>query len=201
MFLYLNWVYTDIVGKNIWYLKPTRQAALINSTWKTCLNSIKITGLWYLPVFQNTKFSNMKRLNLTIRSSVKLLFRAKAGTTKMPSTSDFFDSTKNSARPLFWDISGLKLSQLMYSIKLGTMNLRPPIISQVPRPMSTPLFSSGEERMFRKPVKNFLLLFTPHGAGFGSSAPLGPRWSDNAQQGSSVHKPAPFKFQHPAGLK
>ena len=39
------------------------------------------------------------------------------------------------------------------------------------------------------------------GGRLGSSAPLGPRWSDNAQQGSNVHKPAPFKFQHPAGLK
>ena len=34
----------------------------------------------------------------------------------------------------------------------------------------------------------------------GSSAPLGPRWSDNAQQGSNVHKPAPFKFPQPADL-
>ena len=34
----------------------------------------------------------------------------------------------------------------------------------------------------------------------GSSAPLVPRWSDNARQGSKVHKPAPFKFQQPADL-
>ena len=38
-------------------------------------------------------------------------------------------------------------------------------------------------------------------AGFGSSAPLGPRRSDNAQQGSNVHKPAPLKFPHPADLE
>ena len=34
----------------------------------------------------------------------------------------------------------------------------------------------------------------------GSSAPLGPRWSDNAQQGSKVHKPAHPKSQHPASF-